>query len=59
MLGGAERRERGHSYGRRGGKVCLAAFSHEETPVDVAHIVRNNIYLYGIRGVAVARVAAE
>src|SRR5215210_5742890 len=29
----------------RGGKVCLAAFPHEETPVDVAHIVRNNIYL--------------
>jgi threonine dehydrogenase-like Zn-dependent dehydrogenase len=34
----------------RGGKVCLAAFPHAETPVDVAHIVRNNIYLYGIRG---------
>jgi L-iditol 2-dehydrogenase len=34
----------------RGGKVCLAAFPHEETMVDVAHIVRNNIYLYGIRG---------
>jgi L-iditol 2-dehydrogenase len=34
----------------RGGKVCLAAFPHQETPVDVAHIVRNNIYLYGIRG---------
>src|SRR5512140_1635417 len=34
----------------RGGKVCLAAFAHEETPVDVAHIVRNNIYVYGIRG---------
>jgi L-iditol 2-dehydrogenase len=34
----------------RGGKVCLAAFPHGETPVDVAHIVRNNIYLYGIRG---------
>jgi L-iditol 2-dehydrogenase len=34
----------------RGGKVCLAAFAHEEVPVDVAHIVRNNIYLYGIRG---------
>ena len=27
-----------------------AAFPHEETRVDVAHIVRNNIYLYGIRG---------
>jgi L-iditol 2-dehydrogenase len=34
----------------RGGKICLAAFPHEATPVDVAHIVRNNIYLYGIRG---------
>src|SRR6187455_3460848 len=34
----------------RGGKVCLAAFPHEETPVDIAHIVRNNIYVYGIRG---------
>jgi threonine dehydrogenase-like Zn-dependent dehydrogenase len=35
----------------RGGKVCLAAFAHEgEVMVDVAHIVRNNIYLYGIRG---------
>jgi L-iditol 2-dehydrogenase len=34
----------------RGGRVCLAAFPHEAVPVDVAHIVRNNIYLYGIRG---------
>lgn len=34
----------------RGGKICLAAFPHEAAPVDVAHIVRNNIYLYGIRG---------
>ncbi|HWB45382.1 MAG TPA: zinc-binding dehydrogenase [Hyphomicrobiaceae bacterium] len=34
----------------RGGKVCLAAFPHEPVPVDIAHIVRNNIYLYGIRG---------
>jgi L-iditol 2-dehydrogenase len=34
----------------RGGKVCLAAFPHQQTPVDIAHIVRNNIYLYGIRG---------
>jgi len=34
----------------RGGKICLAAFPHEATPVDVADIVRNNIYLYGIRG---------
>ena len=34
----------------RGGKVCLAAFPEGDPPVDVAHIVRNNIYLYGIRG---------
>jgi L-iditol 2-dehydrogenase len=34
----------------RGGKVCLAAFLHDEVPVDIAHVVRNNIYLYGIRG---------
>ena len=34
----------------RSWRVCLAAFPHEETLVDVAHIVRNNIYLYGIRG---------
>lgn len=34
----------------RGGKICLAAFPHERVPVDVAYLVRNNIYLYGIRG---------
>jgi 2-desacetyl-2-hydroxyethyl bacteriochlorophyllide A dehydrogenase len=34
----------------RGGKVCLAAFPHEPVPLDIAHVVRNNIYLYGIRG---------
>lgn len=34
----------------RGGKICLAAFPHEPDMVDVAHLVRNNIYLYGIRG---------
>ena len=34
----------------RGGKICLAAFPHEQAQVDVAHIVRNNIYLFGIRG---------
>ncbi len=27
-----------------------AAFPHQLVPVDFAHIVRNNIYLYGIRG---------
>ncbi|MEA2386109.1 MAG: L-iditol 2-dehydrogenase, partial [Thermoleophilaceae bacterium] len=34
----------------RGGKICLAAFPHEPDVVDVAHLVRNNISLYGIRG---------
>jgi L-iditol 2-dehydrogenase len=34
----------------RGGRICLAAFPHEPVPVDIAYIVRNNIYLYGIRG---------
>jgi L-iditol 2-dehydrogenase len=34
----------------RGGKVCLTAFPHEKIPVEVAHIVSNNIYVYGIRG---------
>ena len=34
----------------RGGKICLAAFPSNSPEVDVAHLVRNNIYLYGIRG---------
>jgi len=34
----------------RGGKICLAAFPHQKVEIDIAHIVRNNIYLYGIRG---------
>ncbi len=34
----------------RGGKICLGAFPHEQAQVDIAHIVRNNIYLFGIRG---------
>jgi 2-desacetyl-2-hydroxyethyl bacteriochlorophyllide A dehydrogenase len=34
----------------RGGRICLAAFPHEPTEVDIAHIVRNNIYVFGIRG---------
>ena len=34
----------------RGGKICLAAFPGEPALVDVAYIVRNNIYVYGIRG---------
>ena len=34
----------------RGGRICLAAFPHGPTPVDVGNLVRNNIYLFGIRG---------
>lgn len=34
----------------RGGRVCLAAFPSEDVPVDVKHIVTNNIYVFGIRG---------
>ncbi|MFV0334644.1 MAG: zinc-binding dehydrogenase [Tropicimonas sp.] len=34
----------------RGGRICLAAFPGTSPEVDVAHLVRNNIYLYGIRG---------
>jgi L-iditol 2-dehydrogenase len=34
----------------RGGRICLAAFPHEPVPVDLAYLVRNNIYVYGIRG---------
>ena len=34
----------------RGGKICLAAFPHDPTVVDLPHVVKNNIYMYGIRG---------
>jgi len=34
----------------RGGRICLAAFPSEPVPVDIAHLVRNNIYVFGIRG---------
>ena len=34
----------------RGGKICLAAFPHEPVTTNLAHLVRNNIYVYGIRG---------
>jgi L-iditol 2-dehydrogenase len=34
----------------RGGKICLAAFPTDAVPIDMAYLVRNNIYLYGIRG---------
>jgi L-iditol 2-dehydrogenase len=34
----------------RGGRICLAAFPGKPVPVDLAKLVRNNIYVYGIRG---------
>jgi len=34
----------------RGGRICLAAFPEGSVPVDLAHLVRNNIYVFGIRG---------
>jgi L-iditol 2-dehydrogenase len=34
----------------RGGKICLAAFPHDPVTMDIAHLVKNNIYVYGIRG---------
>lgn len=34
----------------RGGKICLAAFPHDPVLVDLPHMVKNNIYAYGIRG---------
>jgi len=35
---------------KRGGRICLAAFPAEPVAIDVAALVRNNIYLFGIRG---------
>ena len=34
----------------RGGRICLAAFPAQPTQVDLAQLVRNNIYVFGIRG---------
>src|SRR6201991_1589645 len=34
----------------RGGKICLAAFPGKPAEVDIAFLVRNNIYVFGIRG---------
>src|SRR5436853_5131774 len=34
----------------RGGKICLAAFPHDPVTMDLAHVVKNNIYIYDIRG---------
>ena len=45
----------------RGGRICMAAFPGERVLVDLAKLVRNNIYVFGIRGEgksAVHRAAA-
>ncbi|MGD0235321.1 MAG: zinc-binding dehydrogenase [Syntrophorhabdales bacterium] len=34
----------------RGGRICLAAFPGQPVAVDLAKLVRNNIYVFGIRG---------
>jgi len=34
----------------RGGRICLAAFPADPVPVDLSYLVRNNIYVFGIRG---------
>ena len=34
----------------RGGKICLAAFPHQNVNINIPHMVMNNIYMYGIRG---------
>jgi L-iditol 2-dehydrogenase len=34
----------------RGGRICLAAFPGNPVPVDLAYLVRNNIFVFGIRG---------
>ncbi len=34
----------------RGGRICLAAFPSDPVPVDLAYLVRNNIYVFGVRG---------
>jgi L-iditol 2-dehydrogenase len=35
---------------KRGGRICLGAFSNTPALVDVGDVVTNNIYIYGIRG---------
>src|SRR5260370_15618207 len=34
----------------RGGKICLAAFPHDQVTTDLAHLPENNISVYRIRG---------
>jgi L-iditol 2-dehydrogenase len=42
--------QRGGPHGQPRGKICLAAFPHDKVQADIAQIVRNNVYVYGIRG---------
>src|SRR5262249_49984963 len=48
---GAPNAQRG-AAGRviRGGRIFLAPSPADPVPVDLAHLVRNNIYVFGIRG---------
>src|SRR5689334_25428264 len=50
MLGRAQRSQRSGKNGQCGGRICLAAFPEDPVPVDLAYLVRNNIYVFGIRG---------
>jgi L-iditol 2-dehydrogenase len=34
----------------RGGRICLAASPADPVAIDLAYLVRNNIYVFGIRG---------
>jgi L-iditol 2-dehydrogenase len=42
----------------RGGRICLAAFPADPVPVDLAYLVRNNIYVFGEGRSATHRAAA-
>ena len=50
MLGRANALNEAARMVNRGGRICLAAFPAEPVPVDLAYLVRNNIYVFGIRG---------
>jgi L-iditol 2-dehydrogenase len=48
--GGPEALNEAAQMVNRGGRICLAAFPQDPVPVDLAYLVRNNIYVFGIRG---------
>ena len=51
MLGRAQRAERGRDgWSTAAGGSASLPFPREPVPVDLAHLVRNNIYVFGIRG---------